>query len=252
VASHDFNTSILADVAHRPWKMPSAPWVMTQTWHDLLFAHWPVPAAELLSRIPAGLELDLFDGQAWLGIVPFRMSNVTPRGIPALPGLSAFPELNVRTYVTRDGKPGIYFFSLDAANPLAVLAARTLFSLPYHAAEMAVTAGESWIDYRSRRKAHGARAEFAGRYRPITAPGEPQPGTLEHFLTERYCLYTTDTSQRPYRLEIHHRPWPLQVAELNVALNTMADVAGLRLPATQPLLHFSKRLDVVAWRLRRI
>jgi len=126
----DFDDSFLTDTAHRPWPLPERPWIMTQTWHDLLFAHWPVDKERLRAKLPPGIALDLFDGQAWLGVVPFRMSNVAPRGLPALPWVSAFPELNVRTYVTRDGKPGVYFFSLDAANPLAVQTARTLFHLP--------------------------------------------------------------------------------------------------------------------------
>jgi uncharacterized protein YqjF (DUF2071 family) len=121
---HDFNTSILKDVAHRPWKMPESPWVMTQTWRDLLFAHWPVDSRLLRSKIPAAFPLDLFDGVAWVGVVPFRMTNVAPRGVPSLPGISEFPELNVRTYVRVGDKPGVYFFSLDAANSLAVRAAR--------------------------------------------------------------------------------------------------------------------------------
>jgi uncharacterized protein len=249
---NDFDHRSLERTDHRPWPMPNGPWIMTQSWHDLLFAHWPVDPTQLAGKVPVQFPLDLYDGQAFIAVIPFHMTNVAPRGVPALPWVSAFPELNVRTYVTHDGKPGIYFFSLDATNPLAVLTARTFFRLPYYTAEMAVTSSDSWIDYRSRRRVQPSRAEFAGRYRPITSPSEPQPGTLEHFLTERYCLYTTDGSERPYRLEIHHAPWPLQIAELNITVNTMADAAGIRLPSTRPLLHFSKRQDVVAWRLKRI
>jgi uncharacterized protein len=133
-----FNYGILAITDHRPWPMPASPWMMTQTWHDLLFAHWPIDRAALAAKIPAGLELDLFEGQGWLGVVPFHMSNVAPRGVPALPWISAFPELNVRTYVRAGGKAGVYFFSLDAANPVAVGVARTLLNLPYYSAAMQV------------------------------------------------------------------------------------------------------------------
>jgi uncharacterized protein len=250
---HDFNHAILDVTAHRPWPMPDSAWVMTQTWHDLLFAHWPVDVASLRAKLPRGFELDLFDGQAWLGIVPFHMTNVAPRFVPALPWISAFPELNVRTYVRVHGKPGVYFFSLDAANPLAVGVARTLVHLPYFTAEMSVEEREGWIHYASRRTSAGSpRAELAGRYRPIGGGHEPAAGTLEHFLTERYCLYTVDGSLRPYRLDIHHPPWPLQPAEAELTVNTMAEACGIRLPSMAPLLHFSRRQDMVAWPLHQI
>src|SRR5258708_29962479 len=129
----DFRYEILRDTAHRPWPMPSAPWVMTQTWRDLLFAHWPIDEALLRARVPPTLAIDRFDGRAWVGVVPFEMTNVAPRLPGGRPRLPAFPELNVRTYVTVGGRPGVYFFSLDATNPIAVCAARAAFRLPYFA-----------------------------------------------------------------------------------------------------------------------
>jgi uncharacterized protein YqjF (DUF2071 family) len=244
---HDFDDSFLTVTAHRPWPLPERPWIMTQTWHDLLFAHWPVDKELLRAKLPPGIALDLFDGQAWLAVVPFRMTNVAPRGLPALPWVSAFPELNVRTYVTRGGKPGVYFFSLDAGNPLAVATARTLFHLPYFSATMSVDPRDGGIAYDSRRTKASPPADLVCRYRPIGAAVAPVQGTLEHFLTERYCLYTVDGDFRARRLEIHHRPWPLQQAEIEIERNTMADAAGIRLPSIAPLLHFSKRQDVVAY-----
>ena len=244
---NDFDDSFLSLTAHRPWPVPERPWIMTQTWHDLLFAHWPVDKERLRAAVPRAFELDLFDHQAWLGVIPFHMTNVAPRGLPALPWVSAFPELNVRTYVTRDGKPGIYFFSLDAGNPLAVGTARTLFHLPYFSAAMRVTPGDGWVGYESKRADAGRPAELICRYRPTGPVREPTPGTLEHFLTERYCLYTLDGASRPRRLEIHHRPWPLQPAEAQISINTMADAAGFRLPSIAPVLHFAKRQDMVAF-----
>ena len=133
-----FPTGIVDQIAHRPWPMRDGPWIMTQSWHDLLFAYWPVATDLLCWKIPPGLELDLFEHQAWLGIIPFHMSNVAPRGVPALPFVSAFPEINVRTYVRVGDKPGVFFFSLDAGNPLAVTVARTMFHLPYFSAAMKV------------------------------------------------------------------------------------------------------------------
>ncbi|MGH9174548.1 MAG: YqjF family protein, partial [Vicinamibacterales bacterium] len=193
----------------RPWPVPDGPWVMTQRWHDLLFMHWPLAPQVLRPLVPAALPLDTYDGRAWIGIVPFWMSNVRPRLVPPIPGLSRFPELNVRTYVSLDGKPGVYFFSLDAANRLAVAAAR-LIRLPYfHARMSSERRGES-IEYASHRIERGApRASFRARYRPTgDALRDIGHGTLPSWLTARYCLYTVGPDGRPYRLEIDHRPWP--------------------------------------------
>jgi uncharacterized protein len=246
----DFNRDILEETAHRPWPMPAGPWVMTQTWNDLLFAHWPVDAEMLRPLVPAGFELDRFDGATWLGIVPFHMTNVAPRLVPALPWVSAFPELNVRTYVTVGDKPGVFFFSLDAGNPLAVGAARTLLNLPYYSANMSVSV-DGHVDYASRRAAKPAAA-FSASYRGLGSPRPPLRGTLEYFLTERYCLYAVDHSFHAYRLDIHHPPWPLEPAEAEIAVNTMADAAGVRLPSMAPLLHFAKRQDMVCWAPERL
>ncbi|MGE5245129.1 MAG: YqjF family protein [Betaproteobacteria bacterium] len=243
--AHDFDFGILREVEHRPWPMPDRAWIMTQTWHDLLFAHWPCELRALAAVVPAPLELDLHDGRPWIGIVPFRMTNVAPRGMPAPRWMSEFPELNVRTYVRAAGKAGVYFFSLDAANRLAVAAARALFGLPYHFANMQVEESNGTIRYRSRR-ARGD-AEFIATYAPNGTAFEPQPGTLEYFLTERYCLHTVDSKSRVRTVDIHHAPWALQPAAARIDANSMAAAAGLALPDRAPLLHFAKRQDAVAW-----
>jgi uncharacterized protein YqjF (DUF2071 family) len=247
-------SGILEQVAHRPWRPPAGPWVMAQTWHDLLFAHWPVPAAALRPHLPAQLEIDTFKGQAWLAVVPFRMSGVRLRGTPAMPWLSSFPELNVRTYITLGAKPGVWFFSLDAGNPLAVAIARAWFHLPYFRARMFCEDRDGWIHYRSERTHRGSSAgSLEARYRPVGAVFSAKPGTLEHFLTERYCLYTTDSSGRLIRGEIHHPPWPLQLAEASFERNTIAQASQLSLPKlSSPLLHFSRRQDVLVWQPQRI
>ena len=246
----DFNSAILEETAHRPWPMPSKPWIMTQTWNDLLFAHWAVDVPEVRARVPAGIELDLFDGRAWLGIVPFYMTNVAPRRAPAIPGLSAFAELNVRTYVRVGDKPGVYFFSLDAASRIAVRGARRFFHLPYFYADMSVYEVGGAIDYSSHRHdRRGRPAEFVARYEPAGDVFPPAPGSLDYFLTERYCLYTTDPEGRVRIAEIHHPPWPLQMADAEFQLNTMAAAAGFQLPPATPLLHFAKRQDMIAWNL---
>ena len=231
--------------------MPKGPWFMTQSWNDLLFAHWAVPPSLITTKLPAGLELDLFDGRAWIAVVPFWMSNVTPRGLPPVPGLSTFPELNVRTYVTAGGKrPGVFFFSLDATNPLAVAGARACFSLPYYWASIRTSAepgANGVVRYDSDRpSSREPRARFVARYWPTSGPFHATPGTFDYYLTERYCLYTARGGQLS-TMEIHHRPWPLQRADADISVNTVAAAGGVPHGSETPVLHFAKRLDVVAW-----
>jgi len=241
--------AIQQETDHRPWPLPAGPCVMAQIWHDLLFAHWPVDARKLRALVPESLEIDQFEGQSWLAVVPFRMTGVRLRGTLAVPWLSAFPELNVRSYVKFGGKPGVWFFSLDAGNPLAVAIARAWFHLPYFRAWMRCVERHGWIEYSSQRDHSGAAAAaLQMRYRPVGPTIFPQPGTLAHFLTERYCLYTTDGQGRLICGEIHHLPWRLQLAEAEFERNTMAEPLDLALTA-HPLLHFARRQDVLVWPL---
>ncbi len=229
-------------------------WVMRQTWSKLLFAHWPVKPEVLRPLIPPQLELDTLEGTAWVGVVPFYMSNVRFHYLPPFPTTAEFCELNVRTYVLpKGGKPGVWFFSLDASSALAVMGARTAFHLPYYNAAMSLTSTGREIHYRSQRNHRGASsAKFEGRYQPTGAVYQSQAGTLEHWLTERYCLYAMDNQKNLYQGDIVHEPWPLQPAQADISLNTMAQSAGIALPDTKPLLHYAERLDVLAWYLRRI
>jgi len=222
---------------------------MIQTWNDLLFAHWPVEHDSLRPLVPSQLALDRFDGKCWVAVTPFHMTNVRGRAMPPFPGLARFPELNVRTYVTVGGKPGVYFFSLDAASRAAVWGARSVYKLPYFYAQMEVESEGQLIHYRSHR--HGGAAEFRGHYRPVRPVRLRENGTLEHWLTERYCLYTLSRGSI-YQAEIHHVPWPLQDAEATIESNTMAAAAQIPLPNSAPLLHFAKKLDVLIWPLRNI
>ena len=223
---------------------------MAMQWHDLLFAHWPVPVEPLRDLVPPALSLDTFERRAWVGVVPFGMSGVRPRGVPPLPWVSAFPELNVRTYVTNGGKPGVFFFSLDAGSPLIVEVARAWYRLPYFRARMSLRLEAERVHYRSTRTDRRASgADFAGRYWPTGDVFRAYPGSLEAWLTERYCLYTVDAAGRAHRAEIHHAPWPLQAAEAEIETNTMVEALGIPL-AGPPLLHFASRLEVVAWPLR--
>lgn len=234
--------------AHRPWPMPSGPWVMKQVWHDLLFAHWPMTAVTMRALVPSSLELDTFRGEAWVGIVPFRMSGVRPRCMPALPWLSGFPELNLRTYVTLDDKPGVWFFTLEASQPIAVALARSLFHLPYRRARMSAEREGQNVRYSSvRMQCASPSAEFSARYGPRGSVYASRPSTLEHWLTERYCMYAIDGRERVWRGEIHHPPWPLQPAVARIEKNTLARAHAIELSDCGPLLHFSRRHDVVVW-----
>lgn len=245
--------AILQDIAHRPYPLPAGPWIMTQSWYELLFAHWPFAPEALRPLIPSVLPIDTFEGQAWVGVVPFRMSNVHPRGFPSVPGLSQFVEMNVRTYVTVNGIPGVYFFSLDASNRIAVFLARQFFHLPYFHAAMQCNNIKGTIHYRSHRFHHPpSAADFVGSYRPTGPVFLAQSDSLAYWLTERYCLYTVVRGDQIYRAHIHHLQWPLQPAELEIANNTVALADGVRLPDTTPLLHYARLQDVLVWPLRRV
>lgn len=243
--------NVLERTDHRPWPLPDRPWAWRQTWHDLLFAHWPIPASELRPLIPPELSLQTFDGNAWLGLVPFRMTGVMRRPLPDLPWISAFAELNLRTYVEFEGKPGVWFLSLDAANPLAVWAARRFFHLPYFLARMRVTRRNGEILYRSVRRHDPVGLTFEGRYGPGSEPYEAAAGDLDHWLTERYCLYAAGRDGRIYRTDVHHRPWPLQEAWAEIGRNELAGPHALSCEGP-PMLHFSRRLDVRVWSPERV
>lgn len=223
---------------------------MAMQWYDLLFMHWPIHVDLLRPLIPRSLDIETFDGTAWVGVVPFGMSGVRPRLVPTVPGLSAFLELNVRTYVTAEGKPGVWFFSLDAANPLAVRGARWTFHLPYFDARMTIEHGEKGgFVYGSTRTHRGAPpAEFKARYRPTGPVALARQGSIDHWLTERYCLYSANRRGVVSRGEIHHAQWPLQPATVEIERNAMTDALGLVLPNMPPLLHFARHLRVMAWR----
>jgi len=232
----------------RSWPPPARPWEMAMRWSDLLFLHWRIDAEQLRPRIPAELALDTFDGSAWIGVVPFRMSNTRPRRTPGLPWFSAFPETNVRTYVTHAGKPGVWFLSLDAANPVAVRVARSRFHLPYFDARMRCVARDGRIDYSTMRTHTGAPpAELRVSWRADGLLHHARAGTLEHFLTARYCLYAQDGAGRVLRGDIDHPLWPLRNAVAEVERNTMITTHGLTAAEGPPLAHAVEQLDVVAW-----
>jgi uncharacterized protein len=257
--SHDVEAAlsqrkVLDNQEHRPWPLPDGPWVMGQTWERLLFAHWRVPYDQLREVVHPEIPLDSFDGSAWLAVTPFTVSGFHVRGMPPPPGLSSFHEINVRTYATIGGKPGIYFISLDAASRLAVEAARRAYRLPYFEAEIGVEPGgdDERMRYTHERTQHdGPAAGFAAEYAPTGATYYAKPGSFEHWAAERYCLYTVDEQQRVQRGEIHHPPWPLQEAGVEITHNTMARQIGIELEG-EPTAHYAYRQDVVFWPLKPV
>lgn len=238
-------------------------------WEDLLFMHWPIDPGVMRDAVPGDFDLDLYDGKAWVGVVPFNMRATRPRLLPAIPRAiasvspSSFPELNVRTYVTVPTKegplPGVLFFSLDAASFISVRFARLGFNLPYFDAQMRVERepGDSgWLHYQSVRTHRGAPgARFAASYRALRDRPrvEAEPGSLARFLTERYRLFTLGRKGRGLRVgEIAHEPWPLQEAQCEVSVCEMTVGLGFDLPESEPVLHYADRLDVVAWLPQRV
>ena len=225
---------------------------MTQTWSDLLFAHWRVDATALRSVVPDALPIDEFDGSAWIGVTPFKVSGFRLHHLPPIPLISSFPEVNVRTYATIDGRPGIFFLSLDTSSRFAVESARRIYRLPYFQARQRMRRRGEEVAFGSDRiQRDGPPAELIVRYRAAGAAFEPAPGTLEHFLTERYCLYTLDDAGHVLRGDIAHDPWRIRPARAELPVNTMARPVGLELEEA-PLLHLAERRSVLFWTLRQV
>ncbi len=231
-----------------------APWIMTQRWNDLLFLHYSLPPELVRAKVPEVLTLDTYQQRAWVSVTPFWIDRLRPPGVPPVLWLSRFSEVNVRTYVTYGGKPGIYFFSLDASNLSAVWGARIFYRLPYWQASIKVSGkgGGTVIEYACKRE-HGPRpAELRCTYGPSDRQAfQARPGSLQHFLTERYCLYAI-SRKRLYRGEIHHLPWELQTARVDLQCNTITRPVGLALPLQPDLAYFARQLKVLFWAPERL
>ena len=230
---------------------PPGPWFMSQTWHNLLFAHWPVEAEALRSLVPPQLDIDSFEGSAWLGIVVFRLSHIRLHGLPEIPLFSAFPEVNVRTYVSLGGRRGVLFLSLDTDNRLVVAVGRRLFRLAYHPALVSLRArGDGFRFYAERREKGSPEAAFQVSYR--AEGGEPvsEPGSLGHWLTERYCYYAASRSGKIYRCDIAHEPWTLRGAQAQIIENDITGPLGIELPGSAPTLHYAHHMKAHIWPVR--
>ncbi|WP_348608164.1 YqjF family protein [Halobaculum rarum] len=223
--------------------------LLSMRWRDALFAHWRVDPATVEARLPESLSVATYEGDAYLGVVPFEMTDIRPRGVPV--GLS-FPELNLRTYVTDGDTKGVYFFNLDAADPIGVAVARTLFRLPYYRAAMDVTRDDDRVTVTSHRTHPGApEARFDATYGPDGETRTPEPGSLEAFLVENYRFYTEGRG-RVYYGDIAHEPWPLTDADAEIRTNTLFEANGFEAPAGEPICHYSPGTEVTADRIRRL
>jgi hypothetical protein len=243
----------LVRTSHKPRPLPSGRWAVTQRWNDLLFAHWPVPAAAMAALLPDGVEVDTFQGSAWLGIVPFWLERLKVRGLAPLPLARNFPDLNLRTYVrdAYNGTQGVYCFSMDAGRLLTVAGARAFYHLPYYWAEMVMEQRtEREFSFYSRRRFARHPAVFQARYRGLGPTGktvEMRSGSLEYFFTERSCLFARNRYGQPLRANIHNVGSPLEEAEAVIAQNTLPAALGIALPDREPVLHYSRRLAVYIW-----
>ncbi|MBK1883519.1 DUF2071 domain-containing protein [Luteolibacter pohnpeiensis] len=235
----------LRHLDHRPWPLPDQSWIWRQSWLDLAFIHYRVSRNQLAPLLPRGVEPQEFDGSSWLGLVPFRMAGISRRPLPFFPGLSSFPELNLRTYVEVEGKPGVWFFSLDADSWQLVFGGRQFYGLPYHLARMKQEWVDGWCEFSSQRRK--GNAHFQGRYRPLDDPFTAKTGSFEHWAAERYCLYSQNRKRQLVRAEVHHQPWPLQQAEVEIRESTILSAVGISPMDSDPICHFSSGVHVISF-----
>jgi len=234
----------LAATGHRPWPLPKSRWKWRQTWRKLAFIHYRIEPRKLAAFIPPPLNLESFDGSAWLSVVPFEMFEVAPRWMPPVPSLSHFPELNIRTYVVIDGRPGVWFFSLDADSWPVVLGGRWSYGVPYFKAGMQISQTDGGFLFTSVRR--GGTCRFRARYQPIGPTFHAEPGSFEHWISERYCLYSSKQG-RVHRVDVHHPPWPLQAVSLEIDESSMLQTQGLSPSVGAPICYYSPGVDVVSF-----
>jgi hypothetical protein len=260
--------SLLYAVEHRPWMPPDGQWLLSESWNDMLLAHFPIAPPVLRRLVPEAMTLDLYDGTAWLTISPLCITHMRPSGVPPMPGLSYFPRVNVRTCVTMKGergedKPGLYYFSVDAANLSAVWFARIWFRMEYWHAKIKMSGATvaarrpegSSVFFISGRlhgpKAAGGAARLELAYTPEGSPAPARRGSLDEFLNERYCVYSEHRG-KCYRIEMHHQPWLLQPARVQMGANSLGAPLGLELPAEPALCHFSRAQKMLVWAPERV
>jgi len=235
---------------HLPFQMPDRPHALSQEWRNLTFMHWSVEPGKLEQYIPEGLELDLFEGKAYVGTIPFLMKNVRPRFLPAVPGISSFPEFNIRTYVKKNGKPGVLFLTLDAQSRITCWHAPRAYGLPYRYAKCKISTEENRFKWRSKRSEDGAILD--GECRLIGPKMQAEKNTLEYFLFERYSLYTELNGKLNMAYTLHE-PWTYQEAEVHLTNNTLTESYGLDIDVMNPeYVHASYGVYVLTWPIQEV
>ncbi|QCR31282.1 YqjF family protein [Lysinibacillus sp. SGAir0095] len=225
------------------------PWIMKQTWSDVLFAHYPVSRKVLEMLVPTELKVDTFYQTGWVTIVPYLTSSMHLRGLPPVPGMAPYPGFNIRTYVTMNGKPGVYFFSLTAANFLAAYSAKTFFRLPYLYMDMKYKRVKDLVVFESEKK---SGLQLLCNYKSISAPSHTDNGSLEEWLVERYCVYTISKKGVPLRADILHEPWLLEKAEAEFHQNTLLSTLNIKQGNEKPILHYARKAVVRFWPIARV
>lgn len=243
---------LINDIAHRSSPLPSKNWVMKHTWSNLLFLHWPIHPSKLRPYIPSPLQIDTYDGFAWLGVVVFVIEGIYLRGLSNISLVPIIQEVNVRTYVRYGEKTGVYFLSLDANHWSTYTIAKHWYRLFYHPAKISIQDKENIFHIESIRK---GKAEtpimLKGMYTPLAAEYIPKVGMVDHWVTERYCLYSTRNGKDIYCAKIHHRPWVLQQAEFEIETNTLFMPFYMDLRGAKPIAHFSKGVDALIWNINK-
>jgi uncharacterized protein YqjF (DUF2071 family) len=241
------------EVTHRPWPIISKNWIMRQSWSNVLFTHWPISAELLRPHIPRSLEIDTFDGTAWLGVVVFIMEGIYLRGLTALSVTPKFAEVNVRTYVQRNGKPGVYFMSLDVGDLASLMIAKRWYRLPYKAAQISLQKEDQTFLCKSLRKEKSnVPIGFHANYIPLSGVYLSKKELFDDWLTERYCFFSTDKRANIYCGEIHHQPWPLQKVDIEICKNSLFTPFQFDLSEEKMIAHFSKGLDSLFWNIKRL
>lgn len=240
----------LLEVDHRPWKLPNNNWKWRQSWNNLVFIHYKIDIQSLRALVPSKFEIDLYQGEAWISIVPFFMEDVMKGNIPSFYPFKKFPELNLRTYVKYENKPGVFFFSLDAECLPVVLGGNLLYGVPYKYAKMNYELSENGGYLRSDRFI--GSVEFEMRYRKIGEIFESEIGSLQEWLSERYCLYSKSNHTEFYRVEVHHKKWPLQNCEVSISKNDILKASNLEVDLDSMIVNYSPGVDVISFRPEKI
>ncbi len=228
-------------------------WIMSQSWRNLLFIHWPIPPEILRPHIPSTLEIDTYNRSAWLGVVVLVIEGIHPRGLSSISLTPTFPEINVRTYVHYDGKPGVFFLSLDVENWASNTIAKRWYHLPYKKAAVTFRKeGQTFYCKSVRKEKASPPFSFQVKYSPVSEVYFPKEGTLDHWLTERYCLFSSNNGSNIFCGEIQHCPWPLQKAEAEINRNTLLTRYKINSTEIQPISYFSKGVDTLFWNIKKV